>query len=90
MQRLDGRSKQMLNEEEMRVKFNLLPDDEVIPLLEKDALAILSDLGDEGKVIYMVVKTNNEQVILFEIRGNIGREELIKFAKSYLTDNKLT
>ncbi|HWI47140.1 MAG TPA: hypothetical protein VNU45_02815 [Rummeliibacillus sp.] len=83
-QSLDERSHQMLNEDEIRVKFKLLPNDRVISLQEKDAVAILSDLGEDGKMITMVVKNINDQVIDFEIRGNIGREKLITLAKSYL------
>lgn len=82
-QELDSRSKQMLNEEEMKIQFMLPQNAEVIPLQDKDVLAIMDDLGEGGKRITMLVKTDSEHVTSFEMRGNIGSEEMITLAKAY-------
>ena len=76
-------SEELLNPKAMKVRYNLPSEAEVLSLPGKDALAILSDLGEVGDWIHMSVKNNNEQVVGFEIRGNIGREEIINLAKSY-------
>lgn len=83
-QELDERSKQMLNEQEMKVQFMLPQSAEVLSLSNQEVIAILDDLGEDGKRITMLVETNSEHIITFEIRGNIGAPELTKLAKSYL------
>lgn len=82
-QNLDPRSERILDEEEMKTTFNLPENSKVIPLTKKDGIAILTDLGKYGKKIDMLVRNNKNQVIYFEIRGNIKEDRLIELARAY-------
>lgn len=54
----------------MKITFNLPGNSKIIPMFNKDAIAILIDLDEDGKKIDMLVKNIQNQVIYFEIRGN--------------------
>lgn len=82
-QSLAENSEGILSAKEMKIQYNFPQEAEVLSLPGKDALAIIFDLGEVGEWIQMLVKNNNEQVINLEIRGNIGRVEIINLAKSY-------
>lgn len=85
-QSLHEESKRILNENEMKLKFNLPQETIVVPIINNDAIALLTDEGKDGHRIQMLVKNKNEQVISFEIRGNIGEAGVIKLARSYTTE----
>ncbi|MEH7353494.1 hypothetical protein V7150_07925 [Neobacillus drentensis] len=82
-QSLAENSKQLLNEKEKKITVEIHSNAKVIPFKDKNTIAILMDLGEYGKRINMYVKNKKDQVINFEIRGNINEEELIKLARSY-------
>ncbi|ETI70791.1 hypothetical protein [Neobacillus vireti] len=83
-QSLADNSRQLLSKKEKKVMAEIYSNAQFIPFKNKDAIAVLTDLGENGKRISMYVKSNKYQVIDFEIRGNINEEELIKLAKSYV------
>jgi hypothetical protein len=74
---------QELNAEEAKLTLKISSDVKTIVLNDKDAIAFISDEGEGGKRISMLVKNKENQIIAFEIRGNIGEEKLIQLAKSY-------
>jgi hypothetical protein len=74
---------QKLDEEQAKLTLQLPSDVKTIFLNDKNAIAFISDLGEGGKMISMLVKNKENQIIAFEIRGNIGKEKLIQLAKSY-------
>jgi hypothetical protein len=82
-QSLAENSKQLLGTAEKKVTWKKRVNTKVI-LNNNQAIAVLSNEGEDGVWINMEVKNESEQVIEFQIRGNIDEKELIKLAKSYL------
>jgi hypothetical protein len=82
-QSLAENSKQLLGTAEKKVSWKKRVNTKVI-LNNNQAIAVLDNEGKDGFWINMKVKNKKEQVIEFQIRGNIDEEKLIKLAKSYL------
>jgi hypothetical protein len=82
-QSLAENSKQLLDTAEKKVTWKKRVNTKVI-LNSNQAIAVLDNEGEDGFWINMKVKNKKEQVIEFQIRGNIAEEDLIKLAKSYL------
>lgn len=82
-QELLTHSDELLNEENAKLFWEVRPDAEVILFKEKDAIAVLTDQGKGGILIQMLVKINENQVLDFEIRGNISQEKMMELAKSF-------
>ena len=83
-QELSTNSDKLLNEESLKQVWVIRPDDKVISFQEKDAIAVISDLGEGGILINMLAKTDKDQVMCFEMRGNISQERMIELATSFL------
>lgn len=80
---LSENSNQILSTKERKFIWQTRSNTELI-LNNKKAIGVLSNEGEDGFYLNMKVKNEKEQVIEFQIRGNIEEEELIKLAKSYL------
>ncbi|MBY6054745.1 hypothetical protein [Cytobacillus firmus] len=82
-QSLAENSKHILNAAERKVIWKIRTNAKII-LNNKQAIAVLTNEGEDGIWINMQVKNEKAQVTYVQIRGNIDEEELIKLAKSYL------
>ena len=82
-QDLYDHSGQVLDEDAIETVWRIPPGDEVLSFQE-DAMAVVSELEEDGVLINMVVRNDENQVIGFEMRGNVSKEKMIELAKSYL------
>ncbi|HYK72725.1 MAG TPA: hypothetical protein VEV44_06295 [Pseudoneobacillus sp.] len=81
--------KQDLNEDlqsffhsKLKKTYELKPNEEVIELEGKEALLILGDEGSGIINLGMVVK-QGDNLISFELKGNVSKENMIELAKTY-------
>jgi hypothetical protein len=81
---LNKDTQKLLNEKKEKVIMKIRSNTNIIPFRNRDAIAIPYVYGKDDKGIRMFVKNKNEQVIYFEIRGNVGEGELFNLAKSYI------
>lgn len=77
-------SEELLQEENLKHEWKIKPDADVVVFEDQDAIAVISDEKEHGYWINMLVKNNQNQVIGFEIRGNLSKERMMELVEAYL------